>query len=279
MHGTTVTTLTAEAIEQYRNWCIARGRSANTVKAYCSDLREFLKAAGEDGQITKEEYEELAMSWLNLTRNVVSPKTTARRLTSLRSFGKRLGIVSPLEEYIAPQPGRTVPHPIPEGPSGVDRMIAKAKNYEQEALVSLIGFVGCRVGEALSLTVDHFDTSEMMLTIRGKGDKTRIVPVSQHAWTHIQSAWVLALNKSDRRIISYKDRFARQIITNLGVRAGLQRPVSSHDLRATFATAAYDKTRDIRLVQELLGHASSQTTEIYTGVTEAALKEAVEFNG
>ena len=218
------------------------------------------------------------MSWLNLTRNIVSPKTTARRLTSLRSFAKRIGIETPLEEYIAPQPGRTVPHPIPEGPSGIDRMIAKAKNYEQEALVALIGFVGCRVGEALNLQASHFDVQAMQLTIRGKGDKTRIVPVSQHAWLHIQSAWVLALDKDDHKIISYKDRFARQIITNLAKKAGLQRAVSSHDLRATFATAAYDKTGNIRLVQELLGHASSQTTEIYTGVTDAALKEAVNFN-
>jgi site-specific recombinase XerD len=188
-----------------------------------------------------------------------------------------MGIAAPLEEYIAPQPGRTVPHPIPEGPSGVERMIAKAKNYEQEALTALIGFVGCRVGEALSLTHHHFDVQSMLLTIRGKGDKTRIVPISPHAWQYIQSAYVLAINKEDGKLISYKDRFARQIIKNLGERAKLQRAVSSHDLRATFATAAYDRTQNIRVVQELLGHASSETTEIYTGVTDAALKDAVNF--
>jgi len=277
MRGTPVTTLSVEAIDQYRQWCIARGRSANTVKAYSSDLKEFLKAAGEDGLIQRDEYEELAMSWLNLTRNIVSPKTTARRLTTLKGFAKWMGLSDPLSDYIAPVPSRTIPHPIPEGPEGVTRMCEQAKNNEQEALVALIGFVGCRVGEALSVTTSSIDTENMMLTIRGKGDKTRVVPISENAWRHIAPAFVVAHRKEDHRLVSYRDRFARQVITNLAARANLKRRVSSHDLRATFATAAFDKTGNIRVVQELLGHANSATTEIYTGVADAQLREAVDF--
>ncbi len=275
MPGTAVTILTPEAIERYQQWCTGRGRAANTVRAYGSDLRAFLISA--EGQVMQEEFEELAQSWLNMTKNFTSPATTARRLTSLKGFAKWAKWGPVLEDYIAPKPGKTVPHPIPEGAEGVSRMIQCAKNYQQEALVALGGFMGLRVGESLSVTTKSLDLEAMLATVRGKGDKTRTVPVSHTAWTHIAPAYAMAMSREDGLLVTYKDRFARQVITNLGIRAKLRRPVSSHDLRATFATAAYDKTGDIRVVQELLGHNSSQTTEIYTGVRLETLREAVDF--
>lgn len=277
MLGIRETTLTVETIDRYQSWCTARGRSFNTTKAYSSDLREFLKAAGMQGVLTQEEYEELGMSWLNLNRMVVSPKTTARRLTSLRGYAKWAGWGIVLHEYIAPSPGKTIPHPIPEGPDGLRRMIDNAKNHEQVAIVALGGFAGCRVSESLSLTPLSFDVHAQTLTIRGKGDKTRTVPLSDECWGLLQPAYILAHSKDDQRLVSYKDRFARQIVTNLGLRAGLMRKVASHDLRATFATAALDRGGNIRVVQELLGHANSTTTEVYTGVEMAAMRDAVQF--
>lgn len=275
MRGTTVTTLTAATIGHYRQWCTGRGRAENTTRAYTSDLFLFLAEAGENETVTREEYEELAMSWLNLRRMQVSPKTTARRLTSIRGFAKWAGWGKVLDEYIAPMPGKTIPHPLPEGMAGVERMIEQAKNHEQAALVAFGGEVGCRISESLSIQTSSFDLHDMLLTIRGKGDKTRTVPISERAWDHLMPAYALAMSKPDKRLVSYKDRFARQIVTNLGARAKLQRPVSSHDLRATFATALLDSGANIRVVQEVLGHASSETTEIYTGVTLDAMRKAV----
>lgn len=274
MPGIRVTTLTVETIDLYRQWCIGRGRSENTVRAYASDLKEFLKATGD---VEQDEYEDLAQSWLNLYRMKVSPKTTARRLTSLRGFAKWAGWGQVLEEYIAPRPGKTIPQPIPEGPDGIRRMIEKARNYEQAAIVALGGFVGCRISESLSLTPENFNLDAMQVKIRGKGDKTRVVPLSDEAFVNIQSAYVLAMSKVDRKLISYRDRFARQIVINLGKQAQLQRIVRSHDLRATFATAVLDRTGNIRLAQELLGHSSVETTEVYTGVEMSAMREAVKF--
>lgn len=271
------TILSLDSIERYRQWCIGRGRSTNTVRAYSADLRAFLTATG--GEVAKDEYEDLAMSWLNLTRNIAAPKTTVRRLTSLRSFGRwAFDLPSPLSEYIPPVPGKTIAHPIPEGIPGVLSMIDHAKNCEQRALIALGGLAGCRINESLSATLNWINLNEMTLTIRGKGDKTRTVPIGPQAWQHMQDAYVMAHTKADKRLVSYKDRFARQIVSNLGARAGLVRPVSSHDLRATFATAVYDDTLNLRLVQELLGHASSETTEIYTGIGMASMREAVNFH-
>lgn len=207
----------------------------------------------------------------------MSPKTTGRRLTSLRVFGKWAGLVNPLTDYIAPTPGRSIPHPIPEGVEGLNRMIASAKNIEQAAIIGLCGFAGLRIGEALTVSTDSIDLPYMTLTVRGKGDKTRTVPLSHHAWSTISSAYVMAAVKPDKKLVSYQDRFARRIVTQLGKRASLARPVSSHDLRATFATAVYDQTPNLRLVQELLGHSSSSTTETYTGVLNSQLRSAVEI--
>jgi site-specific recombinase XerD len=247
------------------------------VKAYTSDLREFLKAAGENGTISQAEYEDLAFAWLNLTRQTVSPKTTARRLTSLKGFAKWARMGEVLTEYIAPTPARSMPHPIPEGEEGLERMIRAAKNPEQVALVALGGYVGCRISESLSVSLQSLDLKERTLLIRGKGDKERVVPLSEKATMHLQNAIIDAVVKPDHKLVSYQDRFARQVIKNLGLRAGLQREVASHDLRATYATIILSQTNNIRLVQELLGHASVATTEVYTGISMEQMRKAVNF--
>jgi integrase len=107
------------------------------------------EGGGENGLIRRMEYEELAMSWLNLTRQIVSPKTTARRLTSLRGFAKWGWDERILDDYISPVPGRTIPHPIPEGPKGLRLMMDCAPNHQQRALIAMGGFMGLRISESL----------------------------------------------------------------------------------------------------------------------------------
>jgi site-specific recombinase XerD len=279
-HSQTVTTLTVESIDSLRSSLSARGRSPLTVKAYCGDLMTFLAEAGESNplQVTMEDFEELGMAWLNLNREIVSPKTTGRRLTSLRAFARFAGEPSMFSDYIAPIPARGQPHPLPEGLDGVLRLLAVTKNQKQRALIALCALCGCRVSEALSIREQDFDLIEMLLTIRGKGDKFRVVPVSEAAWSILAESVTRArVTGCTEPIVGLKDRFARRIITELGERAGLKRRISSHDLRATFATEVYNKTLDIRVVQELLGHSSSQTTETYTAKTMNEMRRAVEL--
>ena len=83
--------------------------------------------------------------------------------------------------------------------------------------------------------------------------------------------------QGDGYLVHYEDRSARKCITSLGRKAGLSRAISSHDLRATFATILNDRNVNIRVIQELLGHSSVATTEIYTGVGMQALADAVDF--
>ena len=206
----------------------------------------------------------------------MAQKTTGRRLTSLRAFAKWADWGQVLEDYDAPTPARTQPHPLPEGMDGVRKLIVLAPNEAQKALIALCGMCGCRVGEALSITPESFDLERMTLTIRGKGDKTRVVPVATEAWAIMQTQVIRAFGNGTT-VVNLRDRNARKVITGLGRKAHLRRAISSHDLRATFGTHVYDKTKDIRVVQELLGHATSAQTEVYLGITDETLRKAVEL--
>lgn len=224
------------------------------------------------------ELEGFAQYWLNASRQELAPSTTGRRLTSIKVWGKWAGDATVLSDYVPPEAARGIAHPIREGKDGLLRMIAVARNPEQKAIIGLTGFAGCRISEARDARPSWFNVHDMTVTIRGKGDKTRIVPISADAWEAISEAYIDArLRNDDSTIISYADRPARKVVTALGKKAGLSRAVSSHDMRHTFGTLVFDKTRNIRVTQELLGHGSSSTTEIYTGVSEAAMREAVQF--
>lgn len=272
------TTVSLESIDKFLNSYSARGRSDNTVKAYGSDLKIFLRDMSPQDQteISEEDFEDVAMEWLQKNRKIASPKTTNRRLTSLKSFARwARWDIELLREYSAPIPAKGQPHPLPEGIEGVYRLIDTARSDKQKALIVLCGLCGLRISEALAVKATDFDFNKGFLHVRGKGDKGRVVPVSERAWDIIASTVTRAFLE-DVEVVGLKDRFARRVITDLGVRAGLQRRVASHDLRATFATAVYDKTLDQRVVQELLGHSNGATTEIYIGRTPDQMRKAVE---
>lgn len=156
-------------------------------------------------------------------------------------------------------------------------MIEVCVNAEQKALVGLCGFAGFRVSEALSVRPIDFIIPERMIRIRGKGDRERIVPFNQRAWSAVSGAYVKSMDRTDSRLIHYQDRSARKCITSLGKKAGLSRAISSHDLRATFATEVLARTNNVRAAQELLGHANVTTTEVYTAVSQKMMRDAVEW--
>ena len=280
MPKTKVTTLSLEAIDSFRSWLFGKARSQHTIRAYCSDLRTFLSESelSDNPQIdVATELEELGEAWLTRNRRILAPRTTARRLTSLRAFAEWAGFPELLNDYTAPDGGAVMPHPLPEGMDGVRRMLAATRNERQRCLVALCGMVGLRMAEALSVTAKDFtfQGTEVWLTVRGKGERTRTVPVSEEAYDQIIKPLVRAMSHGGE-VVGLKDRFARRMITDLGEKAQLKRRVASHDLRATFATAVYDKTKDQRLVQWLLGHSSGRTTEGYIGVAQAQMRAGVE---
>lgn len=270
------TELSSDSIAAFRLWLGFQGMAENTSKAYCSDLNLFLLDSGMD-TIPEEEYEEMAMAWLMMKRtgkHREAPKTSSRRLTSLRKFAVVMFGESVLADYRGPTTSAGAPHPIPEGIDGVERMIAEAKKQEHVALLTLCGLQGCRIQEALDITPKSFNLDAMTLTIRGKGDKTRHIPVSDKSWGYLAVPTAAAM-LAGTTLVTAHERYARKLITVLGERAGLQRRVASHDLRATFATSIWNLTGDGLLVQRLLGHANFSTTQGYIETEWNKMRDAL----
>lgn len=268
-----------DAIKGFLGHLVLQGVSDNTLRGYGSDLRAVLDWAGPGN--TSENLEEVCAQYLNAVRADMSPSTVNRRLTSIRAFGnwvtkQQTGF---LASYKAPKRGPGVAHPLPGGMEDIIKMYVVAYHPHHQALVILIGMMGLRVSEARAARLDHFDDSsgEVMLTVRGKGDKTRHVPVLPNVQALLNAALVAAAERRDRRLVPMSDRGARAMWTRLGRRAGLSNPTATHDGRMTFGTTVYAKTKDLRAAQELLGHSDPSTTQGYTGISEATKRAAADI--
>lgn len=272
------TAATRESIERLHSSLLGRGKSLQTAKAYTTDLRMLLDQMGLV-QISESDYPTVVMAWLTKYRTTISYKTTVRRMTSARAFARWAhwtDVEYELSEYDLPTPSKGNPHPIAEGMEGVRRMILVSERESYQTLIALCGMTGVRIGEALMIAPSHIRVSDMSMTVRGKGDKERRIPVSDECWGVISHSVMQAYcTGGDLPIVGLRDRFARSTITRIGKKAGIGRDVASHDLRATFATELYNRTKDLRLVQAILGHAKPEQTGLYVGTTMTTMHEGV----
>lgn len=259
---------------------LTQGRSPATARAYVADIRKFVDAT----DATVATYDTDAKSFVNGLRTNPSVTTPVgsilRYMSAIRSFQRYLlslgmAVAEPFEGYRGPKPVRASAHPLPGMMVDVDAMVKAAWRPHHKVLIGLCGYAGLRVTEARSVTPrslmrDH--EGHWWLTVTGKGGAYREVPVADELFALLDDN---APEDPDTPFVPVGDRQARKAITEVAKRAGVTRGVSSHDLRHTFGTEIYSKTKDLRVTQELLGHASSQTTEGYTGVNAEAKRSAV----
>lgn len=265
----TVTTLSRDSIAQFRSWCSESGKSENTSKAYSSDLMEFLRAVDPTGSpIHLEEMEELATSWLNLTRPKVAASTTQRRVVSLKTFSRWAGLENFLADYVTPRVRESHRTAIPGGIESVRKMIAQAKTHESRTLVALIGLAGAQINEALALKVKHINLETKIASIPGM--RHRRVPISPEAWDAMAETIALKILDPNRYLVEYGDRTARKVVTDMARDANLSMKVSTNNLRLVFVEAVAYKSGDEKTAQAILG----------LGITEGNLdlmREAVDF--
>jgi site-specific recombinase XerD len=272
------TTVTRESIEVLRRRLSEEGKSRNTVRGYSGDAHTFFDWLGSD-TLPIEEFQARAAEHLNYCKYIDRKKsTTARRVSGLRGFAWYAhNIPAFLPRYATPQPAPGVPHPLVEGIEGVQLMLEAAKNPEEQALVALTGLCGARVSEARELSIHEIDVEKRLVMLGGKRNKWRWVPMGNDAMGYILTWMILAQNMGRQTLFTISDSTARRWLHQIHDEAGLQGDGASHDLRMTFGTAVYDKTKDIRLVQELLGHSSPTTTQRYIAIELEKKRAAVEF--
>lgn len=229
--------------------------------------------------IEMDKLEVTAASWLNAHRRIIAPRSTSRRLTSMRTLGQVYDMEI-LKRYSAPSAPQPKPHPLPQGKADLTKLLDEAKSDQQKALIALLGMCGLRVAEALDLRPQDVDLKKREVKVYGKGSVYRTVEISDAAH-EVLFAFVMEAQIERRdKLINYADRSARHVITVLAQRAGIDGRVASHDLRATFGTEVYyNSGKDIRVAQDLLGHKSILTTQIYVATDDTRRRAAVEFMG
>lgn len=219
----------------------------------------------------QDNYEWHALEYVNFRRDG-APKSTLRRITSIRAFAKWAWGMEVLSDYIAPKPAPTVPHPLKGGMEDVWKMYETAASISVKRLIVLQGFFALRVSEAREVIPTHFDQVNFELTVRGKGDKIRNLPYSLITYGLLGD-----LNLTENTLVNMNDSGARNAIHATAKQSGIGYDVSSHDLRATCLTDLYERTKDIRLVAEFAGHANINQTMVYIRTNRNAMREAVSF--
>ncbi|MFP4145245.1 MAG: tyrosine recombinase XerC [Phycisphaeraceae bacterium] len=232
-----------------------------------------------------------------------STATTARKIATLRSFYKwllsrEMIATNPMLLIRSPKQAKRLPKAIPV--EQVERLLASPDNGEtlgarDRAILETLYSTGVRVSELVDLDRSDLDLSLQTLHVRGKGKKERIVPLGSHALAAIRH--YLTLLEPDRRFRKLRDqsmiapsvplfvnknggrlssRSVRRKLDKYLRDAGLDPSISPHTLRHSFATHLLDNGADLRSVQELLGHQSLSTTQIYTHLSSIRLREAYE---
>lgn len=286
-----------------RSLAVERNASAHTVRAYRADLEDFLRWAG------RAKVDPLAASHKQLRRYLgeldrarYERTTINRRLSSLRSFYKWLGVNGFIgEDPASVLQGPKTPKRLPKviRPKDMARLLslyaprdAEGKPRKQTpedmrnlALLEFLYACGARVSEASSLTVANVDFEQGLVKVFGKGSKERIIPVHEMALSAMRTYMLLARPKllkggrSDYLFVSSRgNQLSPDAIRKLfkaSIRmAGLDENLTPHDMRHTFATDMLSGGANLRSVQEMLGHVSLSTTQIYTHVSVERLKSA-----
>lgn len=272
----------AEALEHFRaHLTLARGASPRTVAAYTDDLRRFFEWGGTAAMSRSD-----LLGFLDHeTRRGCGAATRARRLHALRAYsGFALDEGWPIDPDIAdlPSPKRTAPLPKVLRRDQVQALLeapdrATPLGLRDAALLELLYSTGLRVTELVELPLGRIDWHGRILRARGKGDKERIVPFGDAAgdlcrrWAEtVRPALARrAGNAFDACFLSARGRPLHRSTVFRLVRShartgGLAKAPSPHSLRHSFATHLLEGGADLRVVQELLGHASLTTTQIYT---------------
>lgn len=292
-----------KSVESYiRQLAIERGLAKNTLLAYRRDLRnycDFLQRAQVDdfSQVSEQQVADYAQSLVQ-ARGLAS-SSVARMLAAVRGLHKFLLTENQIGQDVAsavkpPKASRRLPKAISvedverlldaAGPSAEATDSVSSIRIRDRALLELLYATGARVSEVVNLDLDDL-VDPTLVRLFGKGSKERIVPVGGYAQRALHAYLVrirpglaklgkgtpaLFLNQRGGRL---SRQSAWQIITDAASEANLQSEISPHTLRHSFATHLLEGGADVRVVQELLGHSSVATTQIYTLVTVDRLRE------
>lgn len=275
---------------------VERGYSQHTIESYKRQLNKFLKFL-EQQNITDMTYvtKSIVQVFLNEEQQQsLSTRTIAQLITSLRSFFKYLTLENfieenPLSQLKLPKMPKQLPKYLTL--DEVDKLLLLEVDQPEHfklrtrVLIELLYSCGMRISELISLKIEHVHAHMGLINVVGKGDKERMIPVNSYALelieTYLQTARprILKNRQSDFLLLNHHGKqLTRQgawkLIQQAAKQSGIEKPVSPHMLRHSFATHLIENGADLRIVQELLGHSDISTTQIYTHVSKKHIQKA-----
>ena len=286
-----------QAIKNFETWLrLEKSLSVNSIEAYISDIGRLERFYADNmGDVTpgKVTYPDLRKFLSHLAAENVNARTQARVVSGIRSFFRYLLIDGEIDENPAsliesPKTGIKLPEVL--SVEEIDRVIgaidlSKAEGHRNKAIIETLYSCGLRVSELVSLRITDIHYSEGFVTVTGKGDKQRLVPIGSKALKEIDiyradrnrlpvvlDQNILFLNRRGRRLTR---AMIFTIIKELAAKAGIRKKISPHTFRHSFATHMIEAGADLRAVQEMLGHESILTTEIYTHIDRSFLRDTL----
>lgn len=292
-----------ELVEKFLSYLhVEKNSSDLTVTNYRKDLcafKEFWsKRAGAASTWLEVAALDIRAYLADLNNKEYARRTIARRISALRSFYKYLvreGILtdSPLAKVHSPKLEKKLPVFLDqiEITELLEQPESDALGKRDAAILELLYATGCRVSELVSLTMDRFDLENRFVLLIGKGNKERLVPVGHTCCNAVASYLperrhlMMKYHVDDHNALfvnnrggSLTDRSVRRIIDKYINQMATTKNVSPHTIRHTFATHLLENGADLRVVQELLGHANLSTTQIYTHVSGEHITAAYRKN-
>ncbi len=277
---------------------LERSLSANTVEAYIHDVllfEGFLQNQSIGTTIDKCETEHLRSFLKQINQTGIATTSQSRIISGLRSFYKYLILenyiqIDPSESIDLPKTSRKLPDTLSfeEINSLLDQIdLSIAEGERNRVMLETLYACGLRVSELVNLRYSNIYFNDGFVRIIGKGDKERLVPIGNQTLAKIR----FYIDNSRSNLPQYKEfsdilflnrrgkKLSRvmvfTILKNLVIKAGIQKNISPHTFRHSFATHLVERGADLRAVQEMLGHESITTTEIYTHIDRTYLMETI----
>ena len=274
---------------------LERGYSPNTVEAYKHDLDWLLSYLAQEGvdplSVKLEDLEHFAAM---LADHGISAKSQARILSGVRSFYRYLVLdgyldVDPTELLESPH----LPQHLPEylSTEEVDALensidLTSNEGHRNRAIIEVFFSCGLRVSELTNLKLSDLFLSQGFIRVNGKGSKQRLVPISERAihelelWFDDRRQMEIKPGEEDYVFLNRRGHHLTRTMILIMVKrqaeaAGIKKTISPHTLRHSFATALLKGGADLRIIQELLGHADLGTTEIYTHMDDESLRQEI----
>ena len=287
--------VTTNWIKKYKTYLkLEKSLSENTVSSYMGDLTKLLDYIGDEKDITLVEPTDLD-NFLSQLRDIgIHARSQARILSGIKSFYNFLSIVNaidsdPTENIDSPRLGMHLPEvlsleEIDSIISGID--LSANEGHRNKAMLETLYSCGLRVSELVDLKLSHCYFNDEYIMVEGKGSKQRLVPVSQRA-IHEISIWMEDRRKLDVKKGSedfvFLNRYGRNLTRSMIFRivklqaglAGIKKNISPHTFRHSFATHLLEGGANLRVIQQMLGHESIQTTEIYAHMDKTYLREQI----